>query len=475
VHLVSLGCAKNLVDSERLLGEALRVLGGTPVSDPGEADLVMLNTCAFVREAAEEAVAALFDLKSRLRPGARLAVLGCLPALHGGGALADALPEADLVLPSGGYGAFPERLRELFGGGEDGAALPAGGPPPPPPAGTPGPPAAPPFESWGRALAGTPRFRAFLKIAEGCGRRCTYCLIPSIRGPQAPAPLEALAREAGALAAAGCLELTLVAQDLTAWRDGPLDLGDLCRELAGVAGIRWLRLMYLHPEALTARLLESLRDNPKVIPYLDIPFQHASPRILRAMGRGRSRPLETVRLARRIWPEAALRSTLMTGFPGEGEEEYGALRAFLEEARLDHAGFFKFSPEEGTPAAAMPGRPSRRDADRRARGLAALQRRISRDRNRARVGTEIEVLVEGPSEDAPEVFCGRGTFQAPDVDGLVYFDGERPEAGTIVRAQVLKAGDYDLTARALPVPAGTAGGGRARRPAAAGAAAPGGR
>ncbi|MDR3152766.1 MAG: radical SAM protein [Deltaproteobacteria bacterium] len=488
VHLVSLGCAKNLVDSERLLGEALRSLGAAYAPTPEEADLVMLNTCAFVREAAEEAVSAVFELKSRLRPGARLAVLGCLPKLHG--ELAEALPEADLVLPVGSYEHFPELARGLFAGapaagrgaaGEEGRAEArpggagravqaapgsrAGSPDPGEAAAAdastgkalsgkdrfPAPAARPlPFESWERAFLGTPRFRSYLKIAEGCGRRCTYCLIPSIRGPLAPRPLEDLLREAEALCAAGALELTLVAQDLTAWREGRRDLAGLCRALAELSGLRWIRLLYLHPEALTPRLVRELRDCPKVIPYLDMPFQHASPKILAAMGRGRTRPLETVGMARGIWPEAALRTTLMTGFPGEGEEDFALLRNFLAEARLDHAGFFKFSPEEGTAAARMPGRPSRAEAERRRRSLAALQRRISRGLNRARVGLTAEVLVEGPSEDAPEVACGRAAFQAPDADGLVYFDGEQPAAGSMVLARFLQAGDFDLKAEVVP-------------------------
>jgi MiaB/RimO family radical SAM methylthiotransferase len=288
-----------------------------------------------------------------------------------------------------------------------------------------------------------------LKIAEGCGRGCSYCLIPSIRGPLAPVPLEALRREAGRLAGAGVLELTLVAQDLTAWRDGKLDLGDLCRALSEVPGLEWIRLMYLHPEALTPRLVRAFREAPKVVPYLDVPFQHASPRILKAMGRGRTRPMETVGMVRGIWPEAAIRTTIMTGFPGEGEEDFRILRDFLREARLDHAGFFKFSPEEGTPAARMAGQVPRGVSERRRRALSSVQRKASRELNRARVGSVADVLVEGPSEDAPEVACGRGSFQAPDADGLVYFDGEQPEAGRIVRARILKAGDFDLTAEFL--------------------------
>jgi ribosomal protein S12 methylthiotransferase len=449
----------------------------------------MVNTCAFIAAAQEEAVAAIFELKSRMRPGARLAVLGCLPALHGG-ELARELPEADLVMPAGGYAAFPGRLRELFagapgdpdaagGGGGPGAAAGAGAAP-----GTgsgavrsagggsvaPGSPAPPsaartpdaPFESWERAREGTPRFRSFLKIAEGCGRRCTYCLIPSIRGPLAPVPLDALVREAGSLSASGALELTLVAQDLTAWRDGGKDLGHLCRALSEIGGIRWIRPMYLHPEALGRSLVLELRDNPKVVPYLDVPFQHASPRILRAMGRGRTRPLEVVDMIRRAWPEAAVRTTLMTGFPGETEEDFRLLASFVEEARLDHIGFFKFSPEEGTPAARMGGAVSRGTAERRRRALSALQRRVSRELNRARVGSVAEILVEGPSEDAPEVACGRGAFQAPDADGLVYFDGEQPEAGSMVLARILKAGDYDLTAELVGSGRGDGGAGEAR-------------
>ncbi|MDR1039472.1 MAG: radical SAM protein [Deltaproteobacteria bacterium] len=474
VHLVSLGCAKNLVDSERLLGEAARILSAGVCAVPEEADLVMLNTCAFIRAAQEEAVAAVFDLKSRMKPGARLAVLGCLPRLADGRL---ELPEADLVVPVGSYAEFPEMVGRLFGPGGDagggmdgapgrGAAVSLDGAPDGVLKGV-GPGGVrlvspPPFESWERAPEGTPRFRSYLKIAEGCDRRCSYCLIPSIRGPLAPVPLAALMDEAEALAAAGVLELTLVAQDLTAWRDGTHDLGDLCRELSGIAGLRWIRLMYLHPDGLGGRALERLKAAPKVVPYLDVPFQHASARMLGAMGRGRADPMDVVREVREIWPEAALRTTLMTGFPGETEEDFRIMLDFIDEARLDHVGFFKFSREEGTPAARLADAVPRGVAERRRRTLAAAQRKVSRAANRARVGRILEVLVEGPSDDAPEVSCGRGTFQAPEADGLVYFDGEQPQAGSVVRARIVRAGDYDLVASLAEPEAGDRDAGKSR-------------
>jgi tRNA-2-methylthio-N6-dimethylallyladenosine synthase/ribosomal protein S12 methylthiotransferase len=282
-------------------------------------------------------------------------------------------------------------------------------------------------------------------------------------------PAEALADEARGLCLDGAGELTLVAQDLTSWRDGGKGLADLCRELSGIPGLKWIRLMYLHPQAVTEGLLKALREVPGVVPYLDIPFQHASPKILKAMGRTGPPPIRVVGRVRRCWPEAAIRTTLMTGFPGETEEDFWLLTAFLEEARLEHAGFFRFSPEEGAPAASLPDRPPRAAAARRLKALASIQRRISRELNRARRGSVVEALVEGPSEDAPEVMCGRASFQAPDVDGLVYFDGEQPAAGTIVEAEVLSSTSYDLKVRALRTvwPADAAGeaagsGGRGR-------------
>jgi MiaB/RimO family radical SAM methylthiotransferase len=359
------------------------------------------------------------------KAGARLVVAGCLAARYAP-ELARGLPEADLIIGPRDYDRFPERLAALF---RKTAPGPAG-----------------PFESWGR-LTGTPPWRAFLKVAEGCDHGCSYCLIPSLRGPLRSRPMAELLAEAEALAEAGVKELTLVAQDLTAWRDGDLRLPDLLSALSGLAELAWLRIMYAYPERLTKALIGGLAAIPKLAPYVDVPVQHASPAILRRMGRRPGDPLELVGTIRSLWPGVAIRTTLMVGFPGETEVDYELLAGLVDQGAFDHVGVFKFSAEEGVPAASMPGQVPAGVKERRRRNLMSRQRKISLAHNRRRIGSEIEVLVEGPSPDSDLVMVGRGPFQAPEVDGLIYFDGPQPEPGSLVKAVVSKAGHYDLVAR----------------------------
>ncbi|MDR1297768.1 MAG: 30S ribosomal protein S12 methylthiotransferase RimO [Deltaproteobacteria bacterium] len=450
-----MGCAKNMVDSERLLA-ATRRLGFRPTEDPSLADLLVVNTCAFILPAATEAVDVILDVAVRRKPGARLAVVGCLASRYGE-ELAKNLPEADLVMPPKDYrgfvsavGAFfsesPARAAGVVCGGVSGDALSgvsgdvlngvsgAG-------ALFPGD-----FETWERDRGGTPPWRAWLKIAEGCDNSCAYCLIPRLRGRLKVRPLSELAAEAESLARSGVRELTLVAQDLTAWREGKNNLADLVERLGEIEGLVWIRLMYAYPERLGKKLVKRLAAVPKVAAYLDVPVQHASPDVLGAMGREAAAPLPLVENLREWWPGVALRTTLMVGFPGETERDYQLLREFMERARFDQAGVFVFSPEEGTRAALMPGRVPGGVGRSRRRGLMSLQKKISLAANKARVGREVLVLVEGPSADSDLVMTGRADFQAPEVDGLIIFDGHQPLPGRMVRARLLKAGPYDLAA-----------------------------
>jgi len=440
IHLVSLGCAKNLVDSERLLGAAAG-LGFKPEPDPAEADLILVNTCAFLESAVEEALENLMALGRRKKPGAVLAAAGCLPARYQEGTdLARGLPEVDLWLKPADYPQFEAIISARF-----------------PRRARPGRPAfAPDGRGEGRRLTGTPFFRAYLKIAEGCHRRCAFCLIPALRGPLASYDPGRLAEEAAELAAGGVRELTLVAQDLTAYgRDQgrPQALLSLVRRLAGTPGLAWLRLLYAYPEGLTEKLVRGLAETPKVLPYLDVPLQHAAPDLLRRMGRPAAPPLALVERLRRWWPGLALRTTLMVGFPGETEAHLAELLAFVARAGFDHLGVFKFSPEAGARASGFPGQLSAAVKEKRRRAVLAAQRRVALARNRARLGQIVEVLVEGPADGAGPVMTGRAWFQAPEVDGLVYFDGDQPETGRLVAARLVKASAYDLAAR-LVVPAG---------------------
>jgi MiaB/RimO family radical SAM methylthiotransferase len=299
------------------------------------------------------------------------------------------------------------------------------------------------FEKQKR-LVSTPFYRAYLKVADGCDHRCSFCVIPKLRGPFRARGIRELSAEAKELAEAGVVELTLVAQDLFSYRDGKKDLRDLCHSLSKIPSLRWIRLMYAHPDMIDLKLIKDLREIKSVVPYLDVPFQHASPKFLSLMGRKPKDPLILVNKLREIWPEAALRATLMTGFPGEGEEEFKLLLTFLREARFQNAGFFKFSPEEGSKAFSLPERPTRLVADKRFRKLSSEQRKISKENLSGLVGKELEVLSELPSEDFPLANRGRAYFQAPMIDGSVYFEGQAPKAGEIVKAKALRAGHYDL-------------------------------
>ena len=438
LHLISLGCAKNLVDSERLLGAAVENLGFQPGAAAPEADLILVNTCAFLESAVEEALAALMEAGRLKKPGAVLAALGCLPARYKGPEGADmarGLPEVDLWLKPVDYPNFEAEITSRF------RRPPADGPPAFSPAGRP----------RGRRLLGTPFFRAYLKIAEGCHRRCAYCLIPALRGPLTSYALEDLAEEAARLAGGGALELTLVAQDLTAYgRDqgAPGALLSLVRRLSATPGLAWLRLLYAYPEGLSEKLVRGLGATPKVLPYLDLPLQHAAPELLRRMGRPSSSPAALLKRLRRWWPGLALRTTMMVGFPGETEAHFAELLNFVIESEFDHLGVFKFSPEPGVRAANFPDQVPAAIKEKRRRALMAAQRRVSLAKNRARLGQTAEVLVEGPTEGTGPVMTGRAWFQAPEVDGLVYFDGDQPEAGRLVQARLIKASAHDFIARA---------------------------
>ncbi|MDR3039049.1 MAG: 30S ribosomal protein S12 methylthiotransferase RimO [Candidatus Adiutrix sp.] len=438
LHWISLGCAKNLVDSERLLGSAVGNLSFRVTADPAEADLIVVNTCAFLESAVEEALAALMEAGRRKKPGAFLVVAGCLPARYRGreGAeMAQGLPEVDLWLPPADYPDFERKIAALFSRRRTGRIRPGFTP-----GGLPA----------GRRRPATPFFRAYLKIAEGCDHRCAYCLIPTLRGPLQSAPSDRLVEEAEELADGGVRELTLVAQDLTAsGRDQgrPEALLALARQLAEIPGLAWLRLLYAYPEGLTETLVRGLAETPKVLPYLDLPLQHAAPDILRRMGRRPAPPLKLVERLRRWWPGLTLRTTLIVGFPGESETHFAELLKFVAEAAFDHLGVFKYSPEAGTRAAGFADQVPAGIKEKRRRAVSSAQKGVALARNRSRLGQVVEVLVEGPADEGGLVQAGRAYFQAPEVDGLIYFDGEQPATGRLVPTRLVKASAYDLAGR----------------------------
>ena len=434
VYAVSLGCAKNLVDTEIMLGRLTQ--GGWQVAAaPDAAELLLVNTCAFIQDACQEAVDTVLELARHKEadPSKRLVVAGCLVQRFGE-ALAAALPEADYLI---GVHNFPDLVKIL--GQRPGANAPrlfhlA------PPYAYPGPEARYPA---------TPPHLAYLKIAEGCSHRCTFCVIPRIRGPYRSRPLETLVAEAGELAAAGVKELILVAQDTTAYGaelPGHPGLPALLREMGAIPGFRWIRLLYGYPTRITQELLEVMAAEPRICPYLDLPIQHGHDEVLRRMGRGYTRVqiIDLVRLIRKVLPGATLRTTVLVGFPGETETHFQALRELLEELRFDHLGVFFYSPEDGAAASHLPEKVPRRLARRRARMLKALQAGIVKARLKALVGTVQPVLVEGESPESEYLLSGRLISQAPEIDGQVYLTAGQGRVGEVQAVRLTRALPYDL-------------------------------
>jgi ribosomal protein S12 methylthiotransferase len=437
VHLVSLGCPKNRVDSEVMVGK-LREGPFTLVDEPDDADVIVVNTCSFIQPATEESIETVLELSRFKAQGARkLVVTGCMVQRYGS-ALEEELPEVDHFLGTGDY----HRIVDVIRG--DGAPRSFVSAPEYLPDEH-----VPRVNSWSKTSA-------YLKISEGCDHRCSFCIIPALRGSHRSRTVASLVAEARTLAAQGVLELNLVAQDSTAYgrdlKDGS-DLGVLLRALAKVDGIAWIRVHYVYPIGLPDGLLTAMAEEPKVCKYLDIPLQHASAPMLRAMRRGvtragQERILERVRAA---VPDLTVRTTFIVGFPGETEEDFAELCDFVRAQRFDHVGVFPWSAEDGTHAATLSGVVPEEVREERQRELMAIQQKISRAKLDARIGTEMDVLVEGPSEDHEWVMCGRASFQAPDVDGKVYIDDPPDDlrSGQIRRMRVLQAADYDLAAEVI--------------------------
>jgi ribosomal protein S12 methylthiotransferase len=438
VFTVSLGCPKNLVDTEIMLGD-LAARGWEVTEKPESAALLLVNTCAFIGPASQEAVDTILEL-ARLKaadPAKRLVAVGCLVQRYGP-ELPDLLPEVDLFIGVNDFTRLGALLEEKDG---PAARLVSGGP-------------------WYAYATPQPRFPAtpphlaYLKLAEGCSHRCTFCTIPRIRGPHRSRPMAALLAEAERLAASGVQELILVAQDTTAYGvergRGPM-LPALLRELARLPGLAWIRLLYGHPAGVTRELLEVMAAHPKICPYLDLPVQHAHDAVLRRMGRRYSRRElgKIFHLIRQVLPQTALRTTFMVGFPGETEEHFEALLELAAEVRFDHLGVFLYEPEEGTPAARLSESVPRRAARARARRLKALQAKIVKEKLKSLVGSVQPVLVEGVSAESEYLLSGRLSTQAPEIDGRVYITTGLGRVGEIQPVRLTRALPYDLVGELL--------------------------
>jgi ribosomal protein S12 methylthiotransferase len=441
IHFVSLGCAKNRVDTEVMLGVSDQS-GFKIVEDPAEAEVIVINTCGFIGPAKEESVDTILEMSAHKTSGSceKLVVAGCLSQRYPE-ELSSELPEVDHFLGSSDM----LKLKRVLGGAKERMLV--------------GNPAQYTMRADDPRVLSGQTHRAYMKIAEGCNRECSFCAIPSFRGKQRSRAIDDLVREAGILAAAGVVELNLISQDTIAYgRDlAELEsLAELLPALAEVDGIRWIRAHYLYPEKLSDPLIEVIAQHEKVLPYIDMPLQHASDSMLRAMrrGHGGDRMYKVVERLRRAIPDLVFRTTFIVGHPGETETDFEELRRFVEWAEFDHVGVFLYSPEDGTPSGDMPDAVDADVAKARHKALMDVQRPISRERLDLRVGTELEVLVEGVSDESDLLLQGRWWGQAPEVDGSVYLANGTARAGEIRRVLVTDAADYDLMGDFIDAPGG---------------------
>jgi len=436
-YLETLGCPKNLVDGQGMARELER-MGHQAVDDPGRAQVLIVNTCGFIQDARRESLDTLRRLARAKRRGQWLIAAGCL-SQYWGQALAGRIPGVDALLGTRRWSEIGALLTDLEARparrGRDPLAL-LGDPLEAAEAGAPG------YASQGAS--------AYLKIADGCSAPCAFCAIPLIKGPAASRPAEAIAAEAAALVRRGTREMVLIAQDTTAYgrdRGQPDALPGLIETvLAAAPDLRWLRLMYAYPGHVSPRLIERMAADPRICHYLDLPLQHAHPDVLRRM----KRPADVDRTRRLIddlraaMPDLALRSSFIVGYPGESQAEFQVLLDFLEEVRFDRVGVFRYSPEEGTPAAALSEPvPEEVKAERYER-LMSLQQEISRALNAGQVGRTLDVLVEGQGDG---LSIGRTYRDAPEIDGLAFFPGEWP-MGRFVPVRITGAMEYDLLGEA---------------------------
>jgi len=434
LFMISLGCSKNLVDSEVMLG-LLEKDGYTVAEKPDDAELLLVNTCGFIGSAVQEAIDEILELAryKQMAPAKKLVVTGCLVQRYGI-ELEKELPEVDLFIGTNGFHNIVDQLH-----GEK-PALP-----------TAHSLEQSPFlmdSSMPRKVS-TPPHRAYMKITEGCINRCSYCLIPAIRGKLRSRPLPDLLTEARRLEAGGIKELTLIAQDLLAYG---LDLGKdislmgLLQSLLQETTIPWIRLLYLHPARVRAELLHLMAQNSRLLPYLDIPFQHVSDHILRLMNRPytKAQLVQLVKTIRSILPDAALRTTMMVGFPGETDENLAEITDFLQEHHFEHLGVFAYANEEGCAAAGLPGQVAEEIKEERLSRIMELQAAISFALLQKQVGRVEQVLVEGLSRESDLLLEGRTRYQAPEIDGCVYITRGSVEPGALVDVTITEAHTYDL-------------------------------
>ena len=438
ILFVSLGCDKNLVDTEYMLG-ILGNEGYAFTDDEQEADIIVINTCCFINDAKEESINTILEMAEYRESGncKALIVTGCLAQRYQE-EIEKEIPQVDAILGTNSYDAIAEAVKNVLGGSH--------------------------YENF-KTLEGLPAVSAkrslttgghyaHLKIAEGCNKHCTYCIIPKIRGEYRSIPIEELVESAKELAAQGVKELILVAQETTLYGIdlyGEKSLYRLLDELNKIEGIYWIRILYCYPEEITDELIQVMKEEPKVCHYLDLPIQHANDTILKRMGR-RTTKQELVHIVEKLRseiPDICLRTTLITGFPGETAEQHEELMQFVDEMEFDRLGVFTYSPEEDTPAAGMPEQIEEEVKEDRQAEIMELQQEIAFDKAEDMIGREVLVMIEGKVADE-NAYVGRTYRDAPNVDGLIFINtNEELLSGDFARVKVTGALDYDLIGELL--------------------------
>lgn len=439
VHFISLGCPKNLVDSEIMAGTLMKD-GYQVVGDAEEADTVIVNTCGFIEDSKKESIDRILEMSQLKEQGTikKLVVAGCLTQRYKN-ELVDELPEADLFVGSGEF----QNISKILDGHEKGVSekrffnLPT-------------------YlqeESTPRVNS-QPGYRAYIKISEGCLKRCSFCAIPLIRGNLQSRTLQNVVNEAKVLAASGVRELIVISHDFTdyGWDLRKKDLNarenpaQLLRELAAVDGIDWVRVLYLYPDGISDEVIELIKNHPKLVKYFDMPLQHINNQMLKLMNRKMTREeiQEVLFKIKKEIPDAVIRTQFIVGFPGETEESFQELLGFIEEHRFDRVGCFKYSPEENTPGGKMANQVDEETKQRRYEEVMELAQQISIEKHQAMIGKEVEVLVEGLSEETDLLLQGRTSQQAPDIDGVVYINDGYAKPGDIVKVKITDSMEYDL-------------------------------
>ena len=433
VLFISLGCEKNLCDSEVMLG-LLSEAGHRIVDDETEAEVIVINTCSFIHDAKVESIDTILEMAEYKKTGRlkALVVTGCLSERYKDEIL-DELPEVDAIVAANSYDAIVSAVDDALLG-----KLPVIDK---------GVDYTPPY--YPKRMISTPPYMAYLKIAEGCNKRCTYCAIPKMRGHYRSESIENLLKEAERLADNGVVEITLVAQETTVYGVdiyGRKMLPELLRRLALIDGIEWIRVLYCYPEEITDELIEVMATEPKICHYIDMPIQHSEDDVLSRMGR-RTNKEEIVRIISRLResiPDITIRTTLITGFPGETKEEYESMYRFVNEMEFDRLGVFSYSPEEDTKAFDMPNQVSDDIKELRRSEIMELQQAISYERDESLVGKTFKVLVEGYIYDY-DIYTGRTYMDTYDIDGKVFFSSEEELiSGTFVNVQITDFKEYDL-------------------------------